>query len=110
MNPHRIPRKRKRNIPKGKAQQRHAVKRLAERHGIFVSRESYEDLVQKIQNGKARFIDKQSCRISRYVVRCQGQDIFVAYDCHRHTIVTVLPPWVLEDLEKRACIEDDSNV
>lgn len=41
--------------------------------------------------GKARFVDRQSNRVTRWVVEDEGREFPVVYDSRRKTIVTVLP-------------------
>ena len=53
---------------KKKAQERHALKRGFERVGAHIQRRDLTKLVSIIQNGGAKFIDKQSNRVSIFEI------------------------------------------
>ncbi len=69
----------------------HAKRRATQRYGIKFNRESYNQIIDLIQSGKATTISRRSNRISEKVVTYNGQEIHLIYDSLRHTIVTFLP-------------------
>ena len=79
------------------AQRIHAKRRGFERYGIVLNQQSYWTLALTIRNssnGKtnnARFVDRQSNRVTRWFVKHQSRWFPVVYDSKRKTIVTVLP-------------------
>lgn len=80
-----------RSNQKRKAQQKHAVRRFAQRHGEFVGQDRFLEMVHSIQEGRATFIEKQSNRVSVFDVALGEKIVRVVYDKHRKTIVTALP-------------------
>jgi len=70
----------------------HAKVRFEERFGIKMNRFSYADAVRKIQSGKARFLDHQSARVSRFQMEICGIQVIAVYDKKRGTIITFLTP------------------
>jgi len=84
-------------MSKKKAQQRHARKRFAERYGVVFDPRLERDFIQIIQSGDARFVEKQSNRVSLFDIT-MGEEVFrVVYDKERKTIVTVLPKEALTE-------------
>lgn len=77
------------------SQRAHAKRRFIERTGTTLSKALRRDLVRRIQDGKATFLDKQSNRVSLWKVPELTGDHVLVYDKRTHEIVTVLP---LEDL------------
>lgn len=74
---------------KAKAQVRHASRRAEQRFGVTIDQHEW---VRQIRTGLAEFIDRQSCRVSRWWILHEGQRIPVVYDKQRGVIVTVLTP------------------
>lgn len=77
---------------KAAAQREHAKRRFWERHHLDVSDADLARMVHLIQTGKAEFRERQSNRVSVWDVMFEGRPRRVAYDGHRHEIVTVLLP------------------
>ena len=77
--------------PKVRALRIHAKRRLSERYGIAVNRVGLAEIVILIQSGKAKFLERQSNRVTVWDVTFRGQQIRVVYDTHRHAVVTALP-------------------
>ncbi len=75
------------------AQRTHAKKRMLERYGLSLNKQSYTVMAGSIRNQtkNSRFVDRQSNRLTRWFVRHQSQWFPVVYDSNRKTIVTVLP-------------------
>jgi len=77
---------------KAKCQKSHAIRRFRERFGVHISKNDYQAYVRQIQEGNAKFLEKQSNRISVFEIIVQGESVRVCYDKERKSIVTVLPP------------------
>ena len=82
---------RPRRISKSVAERRHALQRFGERMGFGLSSETYNSLVEQIQQGKATFVRKQSNRVTVWRLYYEGKPVRVAYDKQRHLIVTFMP-------------------
>lgn len=76
---------------KHKAQILHARKRAKERLGVNLTPDLRQRLIRDIQKGFARFLYRQSGRISVWEVFVLGRKATVIYDTDRHSIVTFLP-------------------
>jgi len=76
---------------KAKGQMKHTAKRGMERFGLTVSEKSIKAIVQQIQSGSAKFLEKQSNRVSLFQVKLEeGVDAVAVYDRERKTIATLL--------------------
>ena len=78
-------------MPRGnkrKAQIKHAMRRARERFGVEVSPGVLHDYVRRIQNREAKFVERQSNRIT--VWDLDGKRL--VYDKQRKMIVTILWP------------------
>ena len=84
-------RRRKKRLSKKDAQIVHAQRRALERYQLHVTPNDLRALVNKIQAGKATRLEKQSLRISKWLVEHEGVDYPVIYDNKRKMIVTFLP-------------------
>jgi len=81
---------------KDKTQRRHAVKRFHQRCGVALTPELHEQIIQSIRDanmkkGTAKFIERQSLRVSVWEVDIAGERRRVVYDSNRKQLVTVLP-------------------
>ena len=76
---------------KSKSQKDHAIRRARERYGLYVTSNDYIEACRRIRGGKAKFVDRESNRVSRFRVELAGMEVPVIYDSLRGTIVTVLP-------------------
>lgn len=83
-------------VTKAKCQARHAARRSLERYGFEINQAA---AIQKIQAGKARFIERQSLRITLWEVEAAGKRVKVVYDSKRKTIVTALPADEISEIE-----------
>jgi len=81
-------------------QKRHARRRAAERYELDLHQDAQAAIVRAIQGGEARFIRKQSQRVSVWEVEHGGRRLPVVYDKKRKTIVTVLPEAALRPERK----------
>lgn len=76
---------------KAQSEKAHAIMRAEQRYGIKLNRKSYMELVKTIQSGKARFLFKETNRLSHFMVTAEGQQCHAVYDRLRGRIVTFLP-------------------
>ena len=90
---------RKQQMDKAQSQRAHAKRRARERYGLHINRDLYRELVQRIQLGRARIIERQSNRIAVHLLEIDGVQYPVAYDNQRQTIVTFLPQEYMEGRE-----------
>ncbi len=81
----------RRGQSKKAAQRAHAKRRARERYGLSMTRATFGSLIQKIQSGKATFLQRKSLRVSEWIVSYEGAEMRVIYDNKRKTIVTCLP-------------------
>ena len=79
-----------RKYGKGKSERFHARRRFGERMGVTLTRKMHHDLVQRIREGKATFVERQSNRITLWRMNVKGESCVVVYDKARGNIVTVL--------------------
>lgn len=78
-------------MSKAEQQRKHAKRRIRERYGISVNRHQLRDIAEQIRQGRALFVERQSNRVTRWVVEYQGKKILVIYDSLRGNVVTALP-------------------
>lgn len=76
---------------KARGQREHAIKRAVQRFGLCLSAEDYDALVADIQAGRARFLFRESLRLTHHELDVGGKRCRVVYDATRKTIVTLLP-------------------
>lgn len=76
---------------KAEAQNRHAKRRALERYGIDLNRHKRQEIINKIHNGIAVLVRKQSHRVSIFSVKFEGQEVIVVYDKQRKTLASFLP-------------------
>jgi hypothetical protein len=76
---------------KQKLQVEHARRRFRERYGIVLNEHQYKYLSQQISDNRAKFIEKQSNRVSVFELKYENQMVRVVYDKQTKQIVTVLP-------------------
>lgn len=84
----------------------HAKKRAAERYGINLDKTTRRAIKEQISQGKSKFIEKQSNRISVHEVEIKGQQIKVVYDKNRKNIVTILPSGWLRKMIRHLSVFD----
>lgn len=68
----------------------HSYRRAKQRHNIILNRATRRDWIAQIQGGTAELIEKQSLRVSKWVIVHFGNKITVIYDNKRKELVTVL--------------------
>jgi len=69
---------------------KHAQVRAMERYGLALTKDTRRAMTEIICTGKARLIDIQSLRVSRWWVPYAGKQYPVAFR-KRHEIITFLP-------------------
>lgn len=77
---------------KKKAQQIHARRRAMARFGITFGRGRQAEAIRQIQSQKARFLKRQSNRVSIWEVEVEGVKMVAVYDASRKAIATVMKP------------------
>lgn len=88
-------RHRKYHRPKLKDVIYHAKKRAWERFGLSLNNDNINDIVKVIQKNEAKFIDRESLRVSRWLLDVSGVTVVAVYDKTRKTIITFLSPEML---------------
>ena len=78
-------------MSKKKCQIRHAKHRALERFGLELNDNDYRLLCRKIQLGNSIILEKQSNRVSIHKIEWKEQELTVAYDRLRKTIVSFFP-------------------
>jgi len=74
------------------AQVNHAKRRAYQRFGIRLTHAEYIDMIRQIKKGSAKFVRRQSNRVSVFEVWLPDlTTAHAVYDKQRHTIVTLLP-------------------
>lgn len=81
-------------------QKRHARRRAAERYDLDLHQDAQQKIIRAIQGGEAKFIRRQSLRVTVWEVEFEGRKLPVVYDRKRKTIATVLPVAALEPERK----------
>lgn len=82
-------------------QARHARQRAEQRFNLIVNHAEMKVVVKDIQNGQAIFVDRQSCRVTRWVVRVKGVKVVAVYDSKRKSVATFLTlEMVARDMRK----------
>ena len=82
----------KQHFPKEICQRAHAIARAKQRFNLELSWVDLIDIKDAIKDGKARFLKKQSNRVSLWELMVKGNLMKVVYDSKRHTVVTVMYP------------------
>ena len=73
-------------------QKKHSLRRCRERYGLRLTNEDYRMLVQRIQCNGAKFIERQSNRLTVWETDLpDGQRARIIYDSKSKQIVTALP-------------------
>src|SRR3989304_3851044 len=77
---------------KAQCQLDHFRRRMRERFGLHLNEGDIRNIVHQIQTGQSEMIDRQSNRVSVHRLTYKGEQINVAYDGQRGTLVTALMP------------------
>jgi hypothetical protein len=95
---------------KKKSQKQHAQKRAAQRYGMTVGPQTYNELCKKVQTSSPDcvFLEKQSNRVSMFAVLLEDKWVPIIYDKQRHTIVTFLPEEALEPYRNKLNVGTNS--
>ena len=88
---------------KKKNQIKHARKRFEARFDVSLNENQYTQMINRIKKGKAKFVQRQSNRVSLWDIEFEGHLIRVVYDKKTSAIVTALYPdrQTLEEFEER---------
>jgi hypothetical protein len=82
-------------VNKAQSQRRHAKRRAVERYALDLNRKDLARIVADIQHGRARFLGRQSNRVSLFGVSLSihgvMREVPVVYDRERKQVVTLLP-------------------
>ena len=81
------------SLSKSQAQRVHACRRFRQRLGIELTNELHDEVVGMIRQNdpRARFVKRQSLRLSFWEIEFARSRCCVVYDRKRGNIVTVLP-------------------
>lgn len=71
-------------------------KKTRQRFGIEANKTDLDNIIEQIESGRAIFIEKQSNRVSAFLVELKDIKMAVIYDKQRNMVVTCLPPEYLE--------------
>ena len=80
-------------FPKKRNQRYHAEIRSFQRFGFVID---VDEAIRDIQQGRAKFLFRQSNRVTAWEISQKGERIVVIYDKMRKMIVTTLPKEALE--------------
>ncbi|HVH77971.1 MAG TPA: hypothetical protein VM782_01155 [Stellaceae bacterium] len=72
-------------------ERRHAMQRASERYGLTLDRKLHKEILDKIQRGHCRLIQRQSLRVAIYDITLPEATVRVVYDRKRHELVSFLP-------------------
>ena len=86
-------------MTKKTSQQIHARNRMWQRHGIWLSKKGRRIIINLIREQKARFLGRQSNRVSGWEVEFEGRKIKVLFDTVRGSLITVLPEGAVWEYE-----------
>lgn len=93
-------RKRKKKASKSHAQRMHAKKRAWQRYMLDINQSLYKELVDNIKNQRFAYpIERQSHRVTTYLVKVWESWYPVAFDKLRKEIVTFLPQEYFKDVD-----------
>ena len=64
---------------------------MSQRHGITLSKNLREAMIEQIQSMQSQFLCRTSTRVTTHRVRTDAGTFDVCYDCRCKELVTVLP-------------------
>lgn len=76
---------------KAKTEVRHFLKRCTERYSLWLTDEDVADVVAAIQAGQGEHLERQSRRVSVWLVTIKDKQVPVVYDSDRKAPTTALP-------------------
>lgn len=82
-------------MDKREKQSLNAIAKAKEFYHLVISKEEYESLCKQIQNSEALFVERQSRRVTKWLVKINRSWYPVVYDKVRNSIVTFLNPLYL---------------
>lgn len=86
---------------------RHAIRRAQERFGILISPYDVLKLGNMIRKKEAKFLDRQTGTITRWIVDLHGKQAVAVYNSHSNVVVTVYE--YDEEFEKQQGAINDSR-
>ena len=81
----------KKSKGKRKAQIKHAKRRFLSRFDLSLNDNEFKQMINKIQKGRAKFVRRQSNRVTIWDVPFDDKVIRCVYDKRTRVIVTALP-------------------
>lgn len=82
-------------------QRKHAKMRANQRYGLDLNKRALQDMCNQIQTGTdAKFVARQSYRVTIWQIQYKGQQLWAVYDRIRHTVITFLPQQLTYDIIK----------
>ena len=85
-------------MTKAESQRWHAKRRARERYHLDINRFVYKTIIADILSGKAKKLEKQTHRVTTYLIRIEDEEYPIAFDKIRKEIITFLPVEYLEEL------------
>jgi hypothetical protein len=79
------------SMTKSESLRRHAKKRARERYQLDINKFAYKSLVDDILSGRAQKIERQTHRVTTYLIQIEGAQYPIAFDKLRKEIITFLP-------------------
>lgn len=86
---------------------RHAIRRAQERFGIIISEYDVLRLSNSIRNKEAKFLDRQSGTITRWIVDLHGEKAIAVYNSNSNVVVTVYK--YDKELDRKENTSDNRN-
>ena len=71
------------------SQRIHAKRRISERYGIDVNRQTLREMISLLNH--STFVYRQSSRTTFHLIHYEDKPMLVVYDKTRHTLATALP-------------------
>lgn len=79
----------------------HAKKRFLQRFGEELSTKDLKYTIKRIQSNDFVFLEKQSCRVTKFFGRVKDNLTVIVYDNYRQMIITFLKPeWVNYEIDE----------
>jgi len=86
------------SVSKVICQRKHAKMRASQRYQLTLNKDKLRVICKQIQEGKgAKYVARQSFRVTIWEVTYEGKNLWAVYDRMRHTVVTFLPPSLTRD-------------
>ncbi len=96
-------------MSKAEQQRKHAFRRSRERVEGKITQNDYVQIIKMIQTGKACFLERQSNRVTLWILVYRDEPVRVVYDKVRSQVVSFLPIEE-EHFDKLEAWEEKRNV